>query len=58
MFSLLSTQLPKELVLLVIWEYIDPVPKRKIQQKQQYVLHDIKHHTIHKELLANTHLIE
>lgn len=57
MFTILSDLLPKDLVLLIIWEFIDPVSAELIKRNHRRIVQQIKKIAVHQELLEKTHII-
>ena len=56
-FNLLSTYLPKELVSLITWDFIDPVPIEHVKNNHRKVLHDLNLRAVHRELIEKSNIL-
>jgi hypothetical protein len=50
MFNMLYNSLPLDLVKVIIWDYIDPVPLEKVKENHTRVMHELKRYWIHREI--------
>jgi hypothetical protein len=54
MFHFLNTRIPKELILIIIWDFVDPIPRYIVQQNKRRLNCQFKNpilFAVHEELL-------
>ncbi len=59
MFNALSSRIPDELVTMIIWNYIDPIPLSEVKRHRRRLNAQFKNpilFLVHEELLRNTNL--
>jgi len=53
-FNYLTDKLPKDVVLMIIWEYVDPIPITNVKNQHKKMLIEFKNpklFAVHNELL-------